>query len=94
MIESKLVVDTNIFFSLLLRRDTALRRRLLTDPVCTFHCPRFLLVELFKHKERIAWARLGHRTERRRTTGMSGLLCHALPLRSAADIAGAHSETS
>ena len=49
MIESKLVVDTNIFFSLLLRRDTALRRRFLTDTACTFHCPRFLLVQLFKY---------------------------------------------
>ena len=56
MVESNLVVDTNIFFSLLLRRDTALRRRFLTDPACTFHCPRFFLVELFKHKERIAQA--------------------------------------
>jgi predicted nucleic acid-binding protein len=56
VIESKLVVDTNIFFSLLLRRDTALRRRFLTDSTCTFHCPRFFLVELFKHKERITQA--------------------------------------
>ena len=50
MIESKLVVDTNIFFSLLLRR------RFLTDTACTLHSPRFFLVELFKHKERIAQA--------------------------------------
>ena len=56
MIESKLVVDTNIFFSLLLRRDTALRRRFLTDTACSLHSPRFFLVELFKHKERIAQA--------------------------------------
>ena len=41
MVESNLVVDTNIFFSLLLRRDTALRRRFLTDTACAFHCPRF-----------------------------------------------------
>jgi len=37
---AKLVVDTNVFFSLLLRRDTALRRRSLTDGAQTFH-PRF-----------------------------------------------------
>lgn len=56
MNDSKLVVDTNIFFSLLLRGDTASRRRFLTDTTRTFHCPRFFLVELFKHKERIAQA--------------------------------------
>lgn len=56
MIESKLVVDTNIFFSLLLRGDTALRRRFLTDTAPACYCPRFFLVELFKHKERIAQA--------------------------------------
>jgi predicted nucleic acid-binding protein len=54
--ESRLVVDTNVFFSLLLRRDTVLRRRFLSDTTLSFHCPRFFLVELFKHKERIALA--------------------------------------
>jgi predicted nucleic acid-binding protein len=52
--ETAVVVDTNIFFSLLLRRDAALRRRFLTDAAHTLHGPRFFLVELFKHKERIA----------------------------------------
>ena len=56
MNDTQLVVDTNVFFSLLLRRDTALRRRFLTDTGHTLHCPRFFLVELFKHKERIAQA--------------------------------------
>jgi predicted nucleic acid-binding protein len=56
VIESKLVVDTNIFFSLLVHRHTALRRRFLTDTACALHCPRFLVIELFKHKERIAQA--------------------------------------
>ena len=54
MNESKLVVDTNIFFSLLLRRDTSARRRFLTDITHTFYSPRFFVVELFKHKERSA----------------------------------------
>jgi predicted nucleic acid-binding protein len=54
--ETKLVVDTNVFFSLLLTRDTALRRRFLTDHSRTLYCPRFFLVELFKHKERIVQA--------------------------------------
>ena len=56
MNEAKLVVDTNVFFSLLLTGDSVLRRRFLTDHSHTLYCPRFLLVELFKHKERIAQA--------------------------------------
>lgn len=51
-----IVVDTNILFSLLLRGETALRRRFLTEGAITFHCPRFVFVELFQHKERIAHA--------------------------------------
>ncbi len=35
---------------------SASRRRLLADPAHAFHCPHFLVVELFKHKERIARA--------------------------------------
>ena len=56
MNESKLVVDTNVFFSLLLRRDTSARRLFLMDTTHTLYSPRFLVVELFKHKERIASA--------------------------------------
>ncbi len=56
MNERKVVVDTSIFISLLLSKDTARRRRLQTDPDHSFYCPRFFLVELFKHKERIAEA--------------------------------------
>ena len=56
MNETKLVVDTNVFFSLLLRRDTPARRRFFAEASHTFYCPRFLFVELFKHKERIARA--------------------------------------
>jgi predicted nucleic acid-binding protein len=51
-----IIVDTNVFFSLLLRRESALRRQFLSDATRSFHCPRFFLVELFKHKERIAQA--------------------------------------
>lgn len=53
---SRLVVDTNVFFSLLLRRETPLRRWFLADSRHVFYCPRFFLVELFKHKERIVQA--------------------------------------
>jgi hypothetical protein len=54
--ETRIVVDTSIFFSLPLRGDTPLRKRFLTDSGPQFHCPRFVFVELFKHKERIAQA--------------------------------------
>lgn len=54
MNEAKVVVDTSSFFSFLLRQTTALRRRFQTDSFYSFYCPRFFLVELFKHKERIA----------------------------------------
>ena len=53
---SKVVVDTNIFFSFLLRRRSTDRRSFLTDRSLIFHSPRFCLVELFKHKERIMQA--------------------------------------
>ena len=56
MNEAKLVVDTNVFFSLLLRRDAPARRRFFSDAAHSFYCPRFLFVELLKHKERIAKA--------------------------------------
>jgi predicted nucleic acid-binding protein len=52
----RLVVDTNVVFALLLPREAVLRRRFLGDTTHTFFCPRFFLVELFKHKERIARA--------------------------------------
>ena len=51
-----IVVDTNILFSLLLRGESALRKRFLTDSASKFHSPRFVFVELFQHKERIAQA--------------------------------------
>ena len=51
-----IVVDTNILFSLLLRGGTALRKRFLTGSAPNFHCPRFVFVELFQHKERITQA--------------------------------------
>ena len=56
MNDHKIVVDTSVFFSLLVRRDPARRRVFLTDFTRDCYGPRFLLVELFKHKERIARA--------------------------------------
>lgn len=54
MNDTKVVVDTSVFISFLLRRVAVQRRRFQTDPLNSFYCPRFFLVELFKHKERIA----------------------------------------
>ena len=54
MNETKVVLDTSVFISFLLHRTTALRRRFQTDSLNSFYGPRFFLVELFKHKERIA----------------------------------------
>jgi predicted nucleic acid-binding protein len=54
MNEARVVVDTSVFISFLLRRAASSRRRFQTDPSHSFYCPRFFLVELFKHKERIA----------------------------------------
>lgn len=56
MDENKVIVDTNIFFAVLVRTETVLRRRLIEGRTHTFYCPHFLIVELFKHKERIARA--------------------------------------
>jgi predicted nucleic acid-binding protein len=54
--EAKVAVDSNVVFSFLLRRAAVQRRRFLADTAHRFYCPRFILVELFKHKERIARA--------------------------------------
>ena len=47
------IVDTNIFFAALVSRHSRLRENLLAEPASRFFCPRFLFIELFKHKERI-----------------------------------------
>ena len=50
------VVDTNILFAALLYRESRLREAILTDIGHVFFSPRFVVVEIFKHKERIAAA--------------------------------------
>ena len=50
------VVDANIAFKSLCTGRGKLRRRLSPNSDLKFYCPRFLFVELFKHKERIARA--------------------------------------
>lgn len=46
------VVDTNILFSSL-RAKSAKLRQVLEREDCRFYTPNFLMVEIFKHKERI-----------------------------------------
>jgi predicted nucleic acid-binding protein len=46
------VVDTNILFAALRSPYSELRERLLNDR-CNFICPNFVIIELFKHKERL-----------------------------------------
>jgi predicted nucleic acid-binding protein len=47
------VLDTNILFSALVGQNSRLRETLLAEPGLNFFSPRFVFVELFKHKERI-----------------------------------------
>jgi len=53
------VVDTNVLFAALVSRRARVREALIMETVAPLFAPRFLFVELFKHKERIAAARLG-----------------------------------
>jgi predicted nucleic acid-binding protein len=53
---TRVVVDTNIIFAALLNKEARLRQAILTDTAHRFFSPRFVMVELFKHKERIAAA--------------------------------------
>jgi predicted nucleic acid-binding protein len=50
------VVDTNILFAALLHQEARLREAVVTDSAHRFFAPRFVMVELFKHKERIVAA--------------------------------------
>jgi len=46
------VVDTNVLFAALRKNQTSIRRQLERSDV-RFYAPHFLIVEIFKHKERI-----------------------------------------
>lgn len=48
-----IVLDTNILFSALVGQNSRLRETLLAEPGLLLFSPRFVFVELFKHKERI-----------------------------------------
>jgi predicted nucleic acid-binding protein len=49
----KVIVDTNILFSTLLGKSKKFRDVLLTEEDATFYSCKFVIVELFKHKEKI-----------------------------------------
>lgn len=50
------VIDANRLFSELIATNHQLRRTFASQPETDFLCPKYVLVELFKHKERIAAA--------------------------------------
>lgn len=50
------VIDANRLFSELIAANNRLRRALAALPSTRFVCPKYVFIELFKHKERIAAA--------------------------------------
>ena len=48
------VIDANRIFSELIGANHKLRQTFASEPETEFLCPKYVLVELFKHKERIA----------------------------------------
>ncbi len=53
IIRLNVVVDTNILFSILLRRKSRLRDVLMSAKDTRFYCCRMSIAELFKHKSKI-----------------------------------------
>ncbi len=47
------VIDTNIIFSMLLGKNKKFRDALFSQTDYTFYSPKFMIVELFKYKEKI-----------------------------------------
>lgn len=52
----RIVIDANIAFRVLARSQGDLRRLVIRNGPLGFYTPKFLIVELFKHKERLAKA--------------------------------------
>ena len=52
----RVVVDANRIFSELIATNHRLRQVFAAAPEIEFYCPKYVVVELFKHKERIAAA--------------------------------------
>ncbi len=53
---SAVIVDTNILVSCLVANNEYLRNHLFSEKMNEFYSPKFVVVELFKHKERIVRA--------------------------------------
>ena len=51
-----IIIDANRIFSWLIAGNHQLRRVMFHQPGLKFFCPKYVLVELFKHKERISGA--------------------------------------
>ena len=49
----RVVIDANRIFSELIAANYRLRRLFVAEPDTEFVCPKYVLVELYKHKERI-----------------------------------------
>ena len=52
MSKKVVVVDTNVVFSALRLKQSSIRD-VLTDERYQFYAPKFLIVEIFKHKEKL-----------------------------------------
>lgn len=55
-VTESIVIDTNLVFSALVSQRARLREVMFAERGFRLHAPRFLFVELFKHKERILQA--------------------------------------
>ncbi len=56
MSSRRVVIDANRIFSELIAANHRLRRTFASERDTEFLCPKYVLVEIFKHKERIAAA--------------------------------------
>jgi len=56
MMRDPVVIDANILISMLVAKHDRLRRHFSLETAPHFYSPKFIAVELFKHKERIAAA--------------------------------------
>ena len=70
---NNIIIDTNIVFACLHAKSVTLRDKIL-NPNNRFYAPKFLFVELFKHKERIL--RNSKSTEENNLEYLSSLLHH------------------
>ncbi len=52
----RVVVDSNFIFSELIATNYRLRKAFDSSPATEFFCPKYVMLELFKHKERIVAA--------------------------------------